>query len=177
MGVDDVVTVAYGEYLLTLSPQDSCTNHFCNKKICSRNQKNAQREWASDRACIIYLLHFFIALCNIPWILMYLLFLFFRGFGFVTYADPASVDKVLANGPHELDQKLVRFSPYFYPTANVFMLSFATCYRLYRFGNRTIEKACKRDPPWLWNPGQTSPKVRNRGISGPTKRTYVFKNF
>ena len=33
--------------------------------------------------------------------------LFFRGFGFVTYADPASVDKVLANGPHELDSKLV----------------------------------------------------------------------
>ena len=32
---------------------------------------------------------------------------FFRGFGFVTYTDPASVDKVLANGPHELDQKLV----------------------------------------------------------------------
>ncbi len=32
---------------------------------------------------------------------------YFRGFGFVTYSDPASVDKVLANGPHELDQKLV----------------------------------------------------------------------
>ena len=38
---------------------------------------------------------------------MYFSSLFFRGFGFVTYTDPASVDKVLANGPHELDQKLV----------------------------------------------------------------------
>ena len=27
-----------------------------------------------------------------------------------------------------------------------------------------------RDLPWLWNPGQTSPEVKNRGISGPTKR-------
>ena len=25
-------------------------------------------------------------------------------------------------------------------------------------------------PPWLWNPGQTSPEVQNRGISGPTKK-------
>ena len=32
---------------------------------------------------------------------------FFRGFGFATYTDPASVDKVLANGPHEIDSKLV----------------------------------------------------------------------
>ncbi|XP_076434653.1 RNA-binding protein Musashi homolog Rbp6-like [Babylonia areolata] len=30
-----------------------------------------------------------------------------RGFGFVTYKDPASVDKVLANGPHSLDSKTV----------------------------------------------------------------------
>jgi len=30
-----------------------------------------------------------------------------RGFGFVTYSDPASVDKVLANGPHELDSKVI----------------------------------------------------------------------
>lgn len=30
-----------------------------------------------------------------------------RGFGFVTFRDPASVEKVLANGPHELDSKTV----------------------------------------------------------------------
>ena len=34
-----------------------------------------------------------------------------------------------------------------------------------------------RDPPWLWNPGETSPEVKNRGISGPTKRTYVLQKF
>ena len=33
-----------------------------------------------------------------------------------------------------------------------------------------------RNPPWLWNPGQISPEVQNRGISGPTKRTYVLQN-
>ncbi|XP_029637583.1 RNA-binding protein Musashi homolog 2 [Octopus sinensis] len=30
-----------------------------------------------------------------------------RGFGFVTFRDPASVEKVLANGPHDLDSKTV----------------------------------------------------------------------
>ena len=34
-----------------------------------------------------------------------------------------------------------------------------------------------RDPPWLWNPGQTSSEVQNRGISGPSKRTHVLLNF
>ncbi|GIY85278.1 hypothetical protein CEXT_384341 [Caerostris extrusa] len=29
------------------------------------------------------------------------------GFGFVTFADPTSVDKVLASGTHELDGKKV----------------------------------------------------------------------
>ena len=41
--------------------------------------------------------------------------------------------------------------------------------------NHTSGKARKRDPPWLCNPGQTSPEVQNRGISGPTKRTYVLQ--
>ena len=34
-----------------------------------------------------------------------------------------------------------------------------------------------RDPHWLWNPGQTSPEVQNRGISGPTKRAYGLQKF
>ena len=33
----------------------------------------------------------------------------FSGFGFVTFADSSSVDKVLMNGPHELDGKKVCF--------------------------------------------------------------------
>lgn len=43
-------------------------------------------------------------------ILFYLPFPFFcysRGFGFITFADPNSVDKVLAQGSHELDGKKV----------------------------------------------------------------------
>ena len=41
--------------------------------------------------------------------------------------------------------------------------------------------ACRQEsmqvinPPWLWNQGQTSPEVQNRGISGPTKEhIYVY---
>ena len=34
-----------------------------------------------------------------------------------------------------------------------------------------------RDLPWLWNQGETLPEVQNRGISGPTKRTYVLQKF
>lgn len=33
----------------------------------------------------------------------------FRGFGFITFADPSSVDKVLSHGTHELDGKKVRY--------------------------------------------------------------------
>ena len=34
-----------------------------------------------------------------------------------------------------------------------------------------------KDVSWLWNPGQTSPEVLKRGISGPTKKTDVLQNF
>ena len=34
-------------------------------------------------------------------------FMFGRGFGFVTFADPSSVDKVLSSAPHELDGKKI----------------------------------------------------------------------
>ena len=30
-----------------------------------------------------------------------------------------------------------------------------------------------RDPPWLWNPRQTSPAVQNRSISDPMKRWII----
>ena len=31
-----------------------------------------------------------------------------RGFGFVTFAEPVNVQRVLADGPHELDGRTVR---------------------------------------------------------------------
>ena len=35
-----------------------------------------------------------------------------------------------------------------------------------------------RDPPWLWNPGQTLPGLYKRVFSDPTKRTYdLYKIF
>ena len=37
-------------------------------------------------------------------------------------------------------------------------------------------KHAREGPPWLWNPGQTLPEVRNRGISGPTKMFHIFQN-
>lgn len=40
-------------------------------------------------------------------ILNFSVFLFCRGFGFVTFTDAASVDKVLAQQHHELDSKTV----------------------------------------------------------------------
>ena len=49
--------------------------------------------------------------------------------------------------------------------------------------NLRIKQARKhtRDPPWLWNPGQTSPELENRGVSGPikgilsSKKNFFFK--
>ena len=38
-------------------------------------------------------------------------------------------------------------------------------------------ESTQRNPPWLWNPEQTSPEVQNRGISGLMKRTYVLQKF
>lgn len=38
---------------------------------------------------------------------MIVYFCTFRGFGFITFGDPSSVDKVLAQGIHELDGKKV----------------------------------------------------------------------
>ena len=37
------------------------------------------------------------------------------------------------------------------------------------------ESTHARDPPWLWNPGQTSPKVQNRDNSGPTEIIYALQ--
>ena len=34
----------------------------------------------------------------------------FRGFGFVTFADPAAIEVVLAVRRHEIDEKMVRKS-------------------------------------------------------------------
>ena len=42
--------------------------------------------------------------------------------------------------------------------------------------NTTQVRKHTRDPPWLWNPGQTSPEVQNkRDISDLTKRTYILQ--
>ena len=49
----------------------------------------------------------------------------------------------------------------------------------YFFCKESIERrrgrTQERDPPWLWNPGQTSPEVQNRGISGLTKMADVLQ--
>ena len=38
------------------------------------------------------------------------------------------------------------------------------------------DEACTQEiPHWLWNPGQTSPEVQNRAISGPSK--IILKNY
>lgn len=38
----------------------------------------------------------------------FILYCVCRGFGFVTYIDPSCMDKVLADGPHNIDGKKVR---------------------------------------------------------------------
>lgn len=43
----------------------------------------------------------------------------YRGFGFVTFADPSSVDKVLAQGSHELDGKKVSNAPFLFFKFNI----------------------------------------------------------
>ena len=43
------------------------------------------------------------------------------------------------------------------------------------WGMARRQESMQASPPWLWNPGQMSPEVQNRGISGPTKRTCVLK--
>ena len=45
------------------------------------------------------------------------------------------------------------------------------------FMARRQQSTQARDPPWLWNPGETSSEVQNRRISSPTKRTHVFQKF
>jgi RNA recognition motif-containing protein len=54
-----------------------------------------------------------------------------RGFGFITFTDPASVDKVLAQGTHELDGKKidpkVAFPRRAHPKVSTFVFSFAAC--------------------------------------------------
>ena len=47
-----------------------------------------------------------------------------------------------------------------------------------RYLLRTGDEACKwRNLLWLWIPRQTSPEVQNRGISDPTKRTYILQKY
>lgn len=54
---------------------------------------------------------FFIFYCLLQYVVNCVLTLYFlicyRGFGFITFGDPASVDKVLAQATHELDGKKV----------------------------------------------------------------------
>ena len=40
-----------------------------------------------------------------------------------------------------------------------------------------LESIQVKNPPWLWNLGQTSLEVQNRGISGPTRKQFVLQNF
>lgn len=61
-------------------------------------------------------------------VLPFLYFFFYRGFGFVTFADAASVDKVLAQTHHELDSKTVSSLPVFFLLVVVVCVTFhAAC--------------------------------------------------
>lgn len=60
---------------------------------------------------------------------VFIVCLFCRGFGFVTFTDAASVDKVLAQQHHELDSKTVSsFYPHLFKTLvshSIFFFFFA----------------------------------------------------
>lgn len=56
-----------------------------------------------------------------------LLCLFHRGFGFITFVEPSSVDMVLDSCPHELDGKKVR------RLCLVFMYNIEMLSQLWRF--------------------------------------------
>lgn len=61
-----------------------------------------------------------------------------RGFGFITFGDPSSVDKVLAQGTHELDGKKV----------SIFFVSFVLKY--FRISvNENTEIVFYKYLPWL----------------------------
>lgn len=91
--------------------------------------------------------------------LSFSIFNFNRGFGFVTFSDAASVDKVLMNGPHELDGKKVKKRELF---VRVFII-ITFCYN-----NHQID-------PKIAFPKRAHPKMVTRtkkvfvgGLSAPT---------
>lgn len=60
---------------------------------------------------------------TVPCSVIYVCFvLYYRGFGFITFADPASVDKVLAQGNHELDGKKVSILANLYQSLNTLFI-------------------------------------------------------
>jgi len=60
-----------------------------------------------DQLCIVNGMSEEYAICIIMMVASMFLYPYYRGFGFVTFEDPASVDAVLKAGPHELDHKKV----------------------------------------------------------------------